>query len=265
MPAVSAPRQTAEAVVTRARGVAGQPARRNAGQRGGGKAKGCRGKALRADIVVAQRAHIIARHRRLGQPFHQRRLRHGQSFRQAKHRARVAGELADIAHQHSLPLMIDNTFASPYLQNPLDLGADMVMHSATKYLGGHSDVIQGCLVVNDKQLRDDLYFIQKSCGAVPGPQDCFLILRGIKTLHIRVQRACENAEKIAILGLNSNWTDSVIMSRKKDGTFTADVNLPKDSSHEFKYLVNETEWVNDPEADSQSPNIYGGTNSVVVI
>ena len=75
----------------------------------------------------------------------------------------------------------------------------------------------------------------------------------------------ENAEKIAILGLNSNWTDSVIMSRKKDGTFTADVNLPKDSSHEFKHLVNETEWVNDPEADSQSPNIYGGTNSVVVI
>ena len=79
----------------------------------------------------------------------------------------------------------------------MDLGADMVMHSATKYLGGHSDVIQGCLVMNDKALRDELYFIQKSCGAVPGPMDCFLVLRGIKTLHVRMQRHCENGEKIA--------------------------------------------------------------------
>jgi cystathionine beta-lyase/cystathionine gamma-synthase len=83
------------------------------------------------------------------------------------------------------------------LQNPLDLGADIVMHSATKYLGGHSDVIQGCLVMNDQTLRDQLYFIQKSCGAVPGPMDCFLVLRGIKTLHVRMQRHCENGEKIA--------------------------------------------------------------------
>lgn len=75
----------------------------------------------------------------------------------------------------------------------------------------------------------------------------------------------ENAETIEILGLNSNWESSVIMSRKKDGTFSADVNLPKDSRHEFKYLVNETEWINDPEADSQEPNLYGGTNSVVII
>ncbi len=75
----------------------------------------------------------------------------------------------------------------------------------------------------------------------------------------------ENAETIEILGLNSNWENSVIMSRKKDGTFSADVNLPKDSKHEFKYLVNETEWINDPEADSQEPNVYGGTNSVVII
>lgn len=75
----------------------------------------------------------------------------------------------------------------------------------------------------------------------------------------------ENAETIEILGLNSNWENSVIMSRKKDGTFSADVNLPKDSKHEFKYLVNETQWINDPEADSQEPNIYGGTNSVVII
>lgn len=92
---------------------------------------------------------------------------------------------------------VDNTFASPYLQNPMDLGADIVMHSATKYLGGHSDVIHGCLMLNDKELREQLYFIQKSSGAVPGPQDCFLILRGLKTLHLRMERHCENGEKIA--------------------------------------------------------------------
>ena len=92
---------------------------------------------------------------------------------------------------------VDNTFASPYLQNPLDLGADIVLHSATKYLGGHSDVIQGALVMNDDSLREQLYFIQKSCGAVPGPMDCFLVLRGIKTLHVRMQRHCENGIKIA--------------------------------------------------------------------
>jgi cystathionine beta-lyase/cystathionine gamma-synthase len=92
---------------------------------------------------------------------------------------------------------VDNTFASPYLQNPLDLGADIVMHSSTKYLGGHSDVIQGALIMNDPALREQLYFIQKSCGAVPGPMDCFLVMRGIKTLHVRMQRHCENGEKIA--------------------------------------------------------------------
>jgi len=105
--------------------------------------------------------------------------------------------VAAISKEHKLVLCVDNTFASPYLQNPLDLGADIVMHSATKYLGGHSDVIQGCLVVNDKELRDQLYFIQKSAGAVPGPMDCFLVLRGIKTLHVRMQRHSENGEKIA--------------------------------------------------------------------
>lgn len=94
-------------------------------------------------------------------------------------------------------LAVDNTFASPYLQNPLDLGADIVMHSVTKYLGGHSDVIQGCLVMNDKELREKLYFIQKSCGAVPGPMDCFLVLRGIKTLHVRMKQHCENGRIIA--------------------------------------------------------------------
>jgi cystathionine beta-lyase/cystathionine gamma-synthase len=105
--------------------------------------------------------------------------------------------VAAIAKEHKVLLCVDNTFASPYLQNPLDLGADLVMHSVTKYLGGHSDVIQGCLMMNDPQLREQLYFIQKSTGAVPGPFDCFLVLRGIKTLHVRMQRHCENGEKIA--------------------------------------------------------------------
>ena len=105
--------------------------------------------------------------------------------------------VASIAKEKKLLLCVDNTFASPYLQNPLDLGADLVIHSATKYLGGHSDVIHGCLMMNDQVLREQLYFIQKSCGAVPGPQDCYLVLRGIKTLELRMQRHCENGEKIA--------------------------------------------------------------------
>ena len=105
--------------------------------------------------------------------------------------------VAKIAKANNALLCVDNTFASPYLQNPLDDGADIVMHSATKYLGGHSDTIHGCLMLNDADLRDKLYFIQKSCGAVPGPMDCFLVLRGIKTLHIRMQRHCENGEKVA--------------------------------------------------------------------
>nr|WP_317235408.1 aminotransferase class I/II-fold pyridoxal phosphate-dependent enzyme [Niabella ginsengisoli] len=106
-------------------------------------------------------------------------------------------EMADIARSANALLVVDNTFASPYLQNPLDLGADIVMHSATKYLGGHSDVIMGALMMNDDELREKLFFIQKTSGAVPGPFDCFLVLRGIKTLHVRMQRHCENGEKIA--------------------------------------------------------------------
>ena len=102
-----------------------------------------------------------------------------------------------IAKANGSLLCVDNTFASPYLQNPLDLGADLVMHSATKYLSGHSDVIQGVLMMNSSELREQLYFIQKSCGAVPGPMDCFLVLRGIKTLHLRMQRHCENGRTIA--------------------------------------------------------------------
>ena len=105
--------------------------------------------------------------------------------------------VAAIAKQHKILLAVDNTFATPYLQNPLDLGADIVMHSVTKFLGGHSDVIQGCLVMNDQQLREKLYFIQKSCGAVPGPMDCFLVMRGLKTLHVRMKAHCENGAKVA--------------------------------------------------------------------
>lgn len=102
-----------------------------------------------------------------------------------------------IARERGILTCVDNTFASPYLQNPLDLGADIVLHSATKYIGGHSDVVHGCLIVKDSELGARLRFLQNASGAVPGPQDCFLVLRGIKTLHLRVQRACENAEKIA--------------------------------------------------------------------
>ncbi|MEI7471485.1 MAG: cystathionine gamma-synthase [Chitinophagaceae bacterium] len=105
--------------------------------------------------------------------------------------------VATIAKAAGALLCVDNTFASPYLQNPLNLGADIVMHSATKYLGGHSDVIQGALMMNDENLREQLYFIQKSCGAVPGPQDCFLVLRGIKTLGVRMKAHCENGIAIA--------------------------------------------------------------------
>ncbi len=102
-----------------------------------------------------------------------------------------------IAKAHNLILVCDNTFASPYLQTPLDHGADIVLHSATKYLGGHSDVVHGALIMNDSSLEERLRFIQNSCGAVPGPHDCWLVLRGIKTLHVRMQRHCENGEAIA--------------------------------------------------------------------
>jgi cystathionine beta-lyase len=104
---------------------------------------------------------------------------------------------ANIAKKHKILLAVDNTFATPYLQQPLDLGADIVMHSVTKYLGGHSDLVMGALVVKDKTLADRLYFIQNASGAICGPQDSFLALRGIKTLHIRMQRHCENGKAVA--------------------------------------------------------------------
>lgn len=106
-------------------------------------------------------------------------------------------EVAKISKMHNILLAVDNTFATPYLQLPLDLGADIVMHSATKYLGGHSDVVMGALVVKEKELADRLYFIQNASGAVCGPQDSFLLLRGLKTLHVRMQRHCENGRAVA--------------------------------------------------------------------
>jgi cystathionine gamma-lyase len=105
--------------------------------------------------------------------------------------------VAALAKKHNCLLAVDNTFASPFLQNPLDLGADVVMHSATKYIAGHSDVVLGALIVNDDALAEQLAFLQNSTGATPGPQDCFLTLRGIKTLHLRMERHCLNGAKIA--------------------------------------------------------------------
>jgi cystathionine beta-lyase/cystathionine gamma-synthase len=105
--------------------------------------------------------------------------------------------VAAILKGKNIILTVDNTFATPWLQNPLDMGADIVLHSGTKYLGGHSDLIHGCLMMNSPELREKLYFIQKSCGAVPGPMDCFLVLRGLKTLHVRMKAHCENGRIIA--------------------------------------------------------------------
>jgi cystathionine gamma-lyase/cystathionine beta-lyase len=108
----------------------------------------------------------------------------------------IAG-VAKIAKAHKVMLCVDNTFASPYLQNPIDLGADLVMHSATKYLGGHSDVVMGALMMNDDELYKKLWFFYNATGATPGPMDSFLVLRGIKTLHLRMKAHCENGRKIA--------------------------------------------------------------------
>lgn len=106
-------------------------------------------------------------------------------------------------------LAVDNTFATPFLQNPINLGADIVMHSVTKFLGGHSDVVMGGLIVDDESLANQLYKIQNSCGAVPGPQDCFLVLRGIKTLHLRMERHSDNAKAIADFLQNHPKVDKV--------------------------------------------------------
>ena len=117
--------------------------------------------------------------------------------------------LSEIAKSKNILLAVDNTFATPFLQQPLDLGADIVMHSATKYLAGHSDVVLGALVVKNKDLADKLYFIQNASGAICGPMDSFLTLRGIKTLHVRMERHCENAKKIAIFLNNHTEIEKV--------------------------------------------------------
>ncbi len=114
-----------------------------------------------------------------------------------------------IARQHNLLFAVDNTFASPYLQNPIDLGADIVMHSVTKYLGGHSDVVMGALLMNDEKLYEQLYFIYNSCGATPGPMDSFLVLRGIKTLHLRMKAHCANGKEVAHFLRNHPKVDKV--------------------------------------------------------
>ncbi|WP_018477027.1 cystathionine gamma-synthase [Pontibacter roseus] len=123
---------------------------------------------------------------------------------------------AAIAKKHNLLLVADNTFATPYLQTPLDLGADIVMHSLTKYMAGHSDVVMGAVVVKDDELHEKLAFIQNACGGTPGPQDCFLVLRGIKTLHIRMERHCENGRAVAQYLKNHDKVEKVFWPGLED-------------------------------------------------
>lgn len=125
-------------------------------------------------------------------------------------------KLAAISRQAGVWFAVDNTFATPYLQLPLDLGADIVMHSATKYLGGHSDVVMGALVCNDEGIAKEMYAIQNSCGAICGPQDAFLVLRGIKTLHLRMERHCENGRKIANFLMNHSKVEKVFWPGLED-------------------------------------------------
>ena len=152
--------------------------------------------------------------------------------------------ISKIAKKNQILLCIDNTFASPYIQRPLDLGADIVMHSATKYIAGHSDVVIGAIIVNDEQLYNKLSFIQNASGATPGPMDCFLTLRGIKTLHLRMQRHSENDEKVAIFLRNNDKIGNVYwagfsdnknykIAEKQMDVFGGMVSfIPKDNSFE---------------------------------
>jgi cystathionine gamma-lyase len=126
------------------------------------------------------------------------------------------GEICALADQHGIMTCVDNTFASPYLQRPIDIGADLVLHSATKYLGGHSDTVLGAVIASTRELADRLHFIQNASGAVPGPMDCFLVLRGIKTLHVRLKQACKNAEKVAYFLANHPKISHVFYPGFKD-------------------------------------------------
>ncbi len=163
-------------------------------------------------------------------------------------------KVCDLARKNNIMVGVDNTFATPYLQNPLALGADVVMHSVTKYLGGHSDVIMGALVTNDDKIAEEIYRIQNSSGAVCGPMDSFLVLRGIKTLHLRMQRHCENGEKIAHFlndhplidtvywpGLKSHTNHEVAKSQMKDFGGMISFNLVGDDLEMAKKVVSKTE------------------------
>lgn len=163
-------------------------------------------------------------------------------------------KVCELAKENKIMVAVDNTFATPYLQNPLSLGADIVMHSVTKYLGGHSDVVMGALVSNDSKIAEEIYRIQNSSGAVCGPMDSFLVLRGIKTLHLRMQRHCENGEKIANFltqhpkvenvywpGLTSHPNHDVAKSQMKDFGGMISFTLVGDSLEMAKKIVSKTE------------------------
>ncbi|HEY4650607.1 MAG TPA: cystathionine gamma-synthase [Pontibacter sp.] len=141
---------------------------------------------------------------------------------------------AAIAKKHNLLLVADNTFATPYLQTPLDLGADIVMHSLTKYMGGHSDVVMGALIVNNDDLHERLAFIQNACGGTPGPQDCFLLLRGLKTLHLRMERHCQNGRKIAEYLRNHPKVDKVYWPGFEDHN---NHNVAKEQMRDFGGMI----------------------------
>ena len=162
--------------------------------------------------------------------------------------------MGKIAKANNVLLAVDNTFATPYLQTPLDLGADIVMHSATKYLGGHSDVVMGILVVKEEKIAKEMYRIQNSSGAVCGPMDSFLVLRGIKTLHLRMQRHCENGEKVAHFlenhpivdtvywpGLKSHPNHDIAVSQMKDFGGMISFTLVGDKLESAKKVVSKTE------------------------
>ena len=163
-------------------------------------------------------------------------------------------KVCELAKENKSMVAVDNTFATPYLQNPLSLGADIVMHSVTKYLGGHSDVVMGALVSNDSKIAEEIYRIQNSSGAVCGPMDSFLVLRGIKTLHLRMQRHCENGEKIANFltqhpkvenvywpGLTSHTNHDVAKSQMKGFGGMISFTLVGDSLEMAKKIVSKTE------------------------
>jgi cystathionine gamma-lyase len=155
--------------------------------------------------------------------------------------------VAKLSTGNKILLAVDNTFASPYLQNPLDLGADIVMHSVTKYLGGHSDVVMGALVVNDDELEQKLTFIQNATGATPGPQDCFLVLRGIKTLHLRMERHSQNGKTIAAYLKNHPKVDKVYWPGFEDHPNHA---IAKKQMRDFGGMISFT-LVGNKEADAR--------------